>query len=139
MEDVDNNRPSSQRDLSGDRRVPMTNHTPGPWHECNNGRCSCGLVWSIPGDFPVCTVSDDKRHNLQVIAVAHEHMADAPDLIYQTLPREQCVANARLIAAAPDMLAALRTMLNAIGNYPVTSVDEAERIALAVLAKVEGK
>lgn len=48
-------------------------------------------------------------------------------------------ANASLIAAAPELLAALKMMVNAVGNKPVTSVDEAERIALGAIAKATGQ
>lgn len=85
-----------------------TKHLDGPWRSCQNGDCSCGMVWSIPGDFPVCTVANETGRNLQVVAVVHEHMADAPDMIYQTLDRDVVLANARLIAAAPDMLEKLK-------------------------------
>lgn len=81
-------------------------HTPGPWRACRNGDCTCGSVWSIPGDFPVCTVQGEP------VAVVHQHMADAPDLIYQSITPEMKAANGRLIAAAPDLLGALRAIVN---------------------------
>lgn len=91
-------------------------HLAGPWRACQNGDCTCGMVWSIPGDFPVCTVANETGRNLQVVAVVHEHMADAPDMIYATLDRDVVLANARLIVAAPAMLAALRGVLDASNN-----------------------
>ena len=84
-----------------------TKFTPGPWKECRNGDCTCGHVWSIPGDFPVCTVQVPR----EPIAVAHENMADAPDIIYQSITPEMCAANARLIAAAPDLHDSIRDLL----------------------------
>jgi hypothetical protein len=87
-----------------------TKWTPGPWKQCKNGECTCGIVWSIPGDFPVCAIGGGsifKCHAQFPVAVAHTHMADAPDLIYASLPAEQAVANANLMAAAPDLYAAL--------------------------------
>ena len=83
-----------------------TKFTPGPWKECRNGDCTCGHVWSIPGDFPVCTVQVPR----EPIAVAHENMADAPDVIYQSITPEMCAANARLIAAAPTMFSFIEKM-----------------------------
>lgn len=80
--------------------------TKGPWEQCKNGNCTCGVVWSIPGDFPVCTIGGRKTfecHAQFPVAVAHTHMADAPDLIYASLTAEQAVANANLMAAAPDL------------------------------------
>lgn len=34
--------------------------TPGPWKQCSasEGRCLCGLVWSIPADLSVASVKD---------------------------------------------------------------------------------
>lgn len=79
----------------------MSKFTPGPWEACNaqQGKCTCGQVWSIPGDFPVCTAREPRRP----LAAAHQHMADAPDMIYQSITPEECRANALLIAAAPTM------------------------------------
>lgn len=45
-------------DLKGLREV-LAKMTPGPWRECGaqpDGRCACGLVWSIPADLIVADV-----------------------------------------------------------------------------------
>jgi len=91
----------------------MTMHTPGPWQECQKGKCTCGQVWSIPGDFPVCTVRIPKTP----VAVAHENMADTPDMIYQSITPEMCYANARLIAAAPDMYEAALPIVALVQDF----------------------
>lgn len=103
--------------------------TPGPWHECKNGTCNCGIIWSIPGDFPVCTAAGGSTFP---VAVAHEHMADAPDLIYQSIPPAMCEANARLISAAPDLFEALERLLKEYeyGEWQSSIIDKA-RAALA--------
>jgi hypothetical protein len=65
-------------------------HSPGPWEICGGRRdhagiCQCGLIWSGPADLPVATAfrKDDDVGEITVEAFA---------------------ANARLIAAAPEML-----------------------------------
>ena len=108
----------------------MSAHTPGPWKECRSGACTCGQVWSIPGDFPVCTVQFPRAP----VAVAHEHMADAPNIIYQSITPEMCFHNARLIAAAPDMLALLKELIG-VGDPP-DDRHWADRV-LEVIAKAE--
>lgn len=100
--------------------------TLGPWQECKAGDCACGIVWSIPGDFPVCTAAGGSTFP---VAVAHEHMADAPDLIYQSIAPEQSVANARLIAAAPTMFDALEAAEHAIA-YAIRGETNPEKLAL---------
>ena len=99
-------------------------HTPGPWavgHEMNSER---------PGSVPVVAMVRDslggKMHVAFVNGMAGEQEA-----------------NARLIASAPDMLAALRGMLD--GLRVPTSVDDqnAEReeacaAARAAIAKATG-
>ena len=58
-------------------------HTPGPWFS---------------------------SENLNLFAETGEHLADL-DTSTEELPSEQIYANARLIAAAPDLLAALVEMI----------------------------
>jgi hypothetical protein len=90
-------------------------HTPGPW------------VFVQDGLTLVRGVSDDDCH--QVVAdCASDFMTNA-----------ECEANARLIAAAPDMLKALHKMVNAVGSRPTISVDEADAIAKAAIAKAEAR
>jgi hypothetical protein len=67
----------------------MSKHPPGPWRQCqaNDGHCICGLIWSIPADVIVAQMSTDE---------------DSPPVT-----SDEAIANAALIAAVPDMLAAL--------------------------------
>lgn len=64
-----------------------TKFTPGPWRYCGQDRdqCKCGRVWSIPSDFEVATCELKNEENGSEITM------------------EQMMANARLIAAAPEM------------------------------------
>lgn len=71
-------------------------HTPGPWKACLNGECECGYVFGDGGDVYVARAlgpgdEEDPRPT-----------------------REMQKANARLIAAAPDLLAAAEAALWAL-------------------------
>jgi hypothetical protein len=101
-------------------------HTPGPWHVCGaeRGGCICGHVWDATG-------------NVHVASATALNMVNPDDLESQ----EVCVhdvdetkANARLIAAAPDMLAALKAVV-AIADRRTDEFDAAR----AAIAKAEGK
>lgn len=106
-----------------------TMHTPGPWQACKEGACTCGQVWSLSGDMPVFYALEDGKR--QIVGLACNEWGDAPDLIYGAVGREQQVANARLIAAAPDMLAMLRRLS---GEFAVPAFEVA-----ALIAKAEGR
>lgn len=81
-------------------------HTPGPWRACqaraDKGGCSCGHVWSLPAD--------------QVVATANTIWGDDLDHPYGEIPHDQMIANARLIAAAPELLGALTSMMAFAGQ-----------------------
>lgn len=82
-------------------------HTPGPWH--------CDAIWMQGG---------------------YLETADAASLSPPASEYEEAMANARLIAAAPDMLAALR----AAWTYAcVRDTSVLAPIVLAAIAKAEGK
>jgi hypothetical protein len=69
----------------------MSGHTPGPWKACGCGKCgqvSCS-------DHPVCKVE-------------RGDWGDSAEMVYGHIPIEEGDANARLIAAAPDLLEALK-------------------------------
>lgn len=92
-------------------------HTPGPWH--------------VTGNYVICADSiklgKPYRHDVPVAS-----MFDDP------LTRQQMDANARLIAAAPDLLAALEHLDNAT-NEPSLGIDlvEASDKARAAIAKAK--
>ena len=71
----------------------MSAHTPGPWRMCgqDRGGCICGIVWSESSDIPVADAS----------------LSGHDDLIDVRPSESERKANARLIAAAPDMAAML--------------------------------
>lgn len=78
----------------------MTQHTPGPWkaqrdirHWSNDGALTSGSpkAWAVYGPYRVCAIESG-------IGIAWNRDAEAE-------------ANARLIAAAPTLLAALQTVM----------------------------
>jgi hypothetical protein len=88
----------------------MSKHTPGPW-----GYESFALSEEI--------VSNDK-----VIATVHSRHCMFP---------EEMRANARLIAAAPDLLEALLTLLGETEDSDYLSRSEQEKKAKAVITKAK--
>ena len=83
-------------------------HTQGPWHPVTLG-ASPDHAWAI----------DSELHEVARLPEWPDNQAEAE-------------ANARLIAAAPEMLAALQSLA-----HPMAS-DEDLQNALAVIAKVRG-
>jgi hypothetical protein len=79
------------------------NHTPGPWHVA-------------PGRFPAITIEFDgtETHTgCQVCRIEPEDDSSAAVRMAE--------ANARLIAAAPELVAALRTLLEHAGESYVSA------------------
>lgn len=105
----------------------------GPWRGCKDGECSCGMVWSIPGDFPVFTVrsSEDAQ---QYVGEAHTHMADQrADMVCASISEDTARANAKLIAAA---VSSLPSLLDAAASLPAARerIWELEDLAAIIIA-----
>lgn len=100
-------------------------HTPGPWEfleaSDTEGNGNAGKPLTI------CEVVGD--HN----DIANVYSSDNATV---SITRAEAIANARLIAAAPDLLQALRVLVAsrrwAGGNWHI-------ELALAVIAKAEGR
>lgn len=90
-----------------------TQHTPGPWH----AKPQCGLS----GWVDVVSVTPDGREALPFAACKHFDE----------------VANARLIAAAPDLLDALKAVLN--NCLDSQGLADAYKQARAAIAKATGE
>lgn len=87
-----------------------TNHTPGPWIP-HNGPCVFVVTTTTkPRTFRICTINTD---------------------------RAEAEANARLIAAAPDLLAVLKETLV---DYRACGMEERQIISVirAAIAKATG-
>ncbi len=85
----------------------MSAHSPGPWKFCSanadRGGCQCGLIWPASEDIHVATA----------------HGKSSPEGEGDT-PHEEMVANARLIACAPEMLAMLNEIRGRLRNNDVS-------------------
>ncbi len=92
----------------------MSTHTPGPWK-----------AWQRDAD---------KGSNYWLIRTASEKTG-----LEDTLRGYCGEANARLIAAAPDLLEALEGLLECISETRGKDATKAVAKALAVIAKAEGK
>jgi hypothetical protein len=90
----------------------MSKHTPGPW-------------------------SVDDPHQIWAES-AGEYVAITRVEDWDTIPREQAEANARLIAAAPELLEALKAMLTNWEEAPAYGSDAAAK-ARAAIAKATGE
>lgn len=72
------------------------------------------------------------------VAAVHEHMADTPDSIYASMSPEMRNANAALIAAAPDLYAALEPLLMRWAD-PLSIQEHHWNAARDALKKARGK
>jgi hypothetical protein len=115
----------------------MTEHTPGPWiyhgsvHEIGTTYRESDRLWAG-------SVSPYQSSRPYRGTICHIQSCDH---IPNGISRDEARANARLIAAAPDMLDALRRCLNYIesteGEFGIQM--ESGDIARAAIAKAEGK
>ncbi len=125
-----------------------TKHTPGPWHPGHLGSdstCQCKSVVDEGYAGGICTVHVDNG------LLVGEGGNDAP-------PRDEAIANMRLIAAAPEMLEVLKGILEypregnprrSVDGYPAElaydefaykrMVDSYRDAARAAIAKAEGR
>src|SRR5919201_3936496 len=98
----------------------MTKHTPGPWG-VSGEVLNQGLVVSAPG-----------RRARQIVALVQAEIG------YQADPAPEAEANARLIALAPDLLAACRGVLEFLDNgTPIHPGSLLEEELQALVAKAE--
>jgi hypothetical protein len=112
----------------------MSQHTPGPWY------------WTAPNYEGVCIIgTDGPRHK----AIANVYDGEPDYAAYRAAGhdseryareamRAETKSNARLIAAAPELLAALEYALNWLASYPGHGADSAYDKARAAIAKAEG-
>lgn len=97
--------------------MTQTTHTPGPWKLADECYSPDGYVWASDND--------------ELVAVAGYDCSDLP-----TITR---AANARLIAAAPDLLAALATLIEDCEAHGLTDNDAHLREARNAITKAKGQ
>jgi hypothetical protein len=96
-------------------------HTPGPWSACNNGKCKCKQIFG--NDHPVAQVISgkwgDDYPSIKIVGSGLDAKAEAymEQITYGEIMEETAEANARLIATAPDLLEACKTMANVISGW----------------------
>jgi hypothetical protein len=126
--------------------VSEQRHTPGPW-TC---RSDDGTTFADHADahgewgHNLDDMESEDSFNTASIAIRGDGkviaMAVHADATYIPSPIPELAANARLIAAAPDLLAACRTALEVCNLYGngTKMVDEAAEHLYAAIAKAEG-
>lgn len=89
----------------------MSKHTTGPWRACHEGDCTCGMIWSTAED---CVVAAALSSCNRFEGYTGGEGVKPGSETYK--------ANARLIAAAPDLLAACEAVLDAINKAALAGV-----------------
>ena len=108
----------------------MRAHTPAPWKAEVNEKSATINILGLHTDYMRCRDSDD--HGSIVIVECASAMLD--DTTYAPMLPEQ-VANARLIAAAPELLA----VLHAINADAPDMSDALWNLLDAAILKAEGR
>lgn len=94
----------------------MKKHTPGPWFIGDDNNAGCEVIAGP-------------------VAIPLDRMGRSPDAGGEyVISREEMIANSRLIAAAPDLLAALERLERLSGSAMATD-DPAREWARAAIAK----
>ena len=100
-------------------------HTPGPWGTANmtEGRCSTPQLYVISESEQIARISHIQGHGRQ---------GEAANI-------DERIANARLIAAAPELLAACKALVQQIDNGSSLTGGEVQvENARAAIAKAQG-
>ena len=106
----------------------QTRYTPGPWNVC---RTISGLEEVAEYVGENC---DGKAKYNSMVENSEYHIAGVGGV-----GREECLANARLIAAAPALLEALEDLLSELYHWNWTRNSPASVKSRAAIAKAKGQ
>lgn len=112
----------------------MSKHTPGPWHirHCDDNGCmSMTAISAVPVPAGNVDCYEDRDPDDMIAIVFHQ----SEPFVRPEDRKGERVANAALIAAAPDLLAALDAMVAVFG----CECDSEIVIARAAIAKARGE
>ena len=99
--------------------------SPGPWKACKGGDCPCGAIWNSTGEIHLATAFDETAAGMDCFG------SEAG------VSRAERIANARLIAASPDLLQALQDLILVLPQ--IVSIDLEEAVmARAAISKALG-
>lgn len=98
----------------------MSKHTPGPWIIIDDSRC-----------FKEIKITTEGREKDSVVSICEM------DLHFRGIIGDEQNANARLIAAAPELLKALEMIAN-MDSMSYHSLESAKITARAAIAKATG-
>lgn len=111
-------------------------HTPGPWINklpSMNDEHMCRVMSAGYPQEP----GYQKAYPVVAMTWSPEHVVS-----YVGLSRQECIANARLIAAAPDGLALAKAVVEYFGDDPIDPLLDGDirlrEMARAIVAKAEG-
>lgn len=96
-----------------------TKHTPGPWHIQDNTAEPYGQL----------RVDSSTRGSVAICYTVEKGESRTP---------AECIQNAQLIAAAPELLRALEFAKNELHYHPATRNSEALEVVRAAIAKATG-
>lgn len=108
-------------------------HTPAPWHIETVDE----VGYSIHGQ-PIELTGIKAGIHTRIGTVSHVFEGVAPNAGWQPIPEEMNLANARLIAAAPDLLSSVKDLLF-IGNLVDEERQNVITGAVAAIKKAEGQ
>lgn len=102
--------------------IPLNYHTPGPWAICEHDHAN--VIWADNG--VICDVF---------------HANEDDEMTASVESREESEANARLIAAAPQLLAALQKIaeMDGDGSWNTSEFHALCSIAKAAITKATGR
>jgi hypothetical protein len=123
-------------------------HTPGPWTACQDGKCKCKHVNSEnhPIAHIICGEWGDEYPDIRLVerkdGIGKHAEAYIEKMVYGSVDPDFAEANARLIAAAPALLAACEEAQWYIQDLPtVPNADQAYdviKLLCAAIAKAKG-